>query len=435
MRDISAVRFSVSLLVVLAGWAPMAWSDEQAGAKAKTEAKQAVSSGLFASSVRPFLTTHCTSCHGKSKPKAGLNLAALEDESKALANRRVWTKVKENVEGSLMPPEGRPQPSREEMDAVSKWIGAALLQVDCGRNIDPGRVTIRRLNRAEYNNTIRDLLGVDFHPADDFPSDDVGYGFDNIGDVLTIPPILMEKYLAAAESISEHAIMTGTSSLGPIRKWEAQRSGELSGGTQDGDAQILSSRGEISIAYTAARNGSFVVRVMAFGQQAGPEPARMALLIDGKTRQQFDVTAVEESPGTYEVKTPLGKGSHRIAAAFLNDYFNPDDPDPSRRDRNLAVQCIEVEGPLYVPGDPLPESHRRIIFRSPTKPAEYQECARPSCEDSSPELIVGPSAAASWPSSCGLSIWLARTAIASSGASSLRFRPRSSRPSFFFGSS
>ena len=66
---------------------------------------------------------------------------------------------------------------------------------------------MRRLNRAEYNNTIRDLVGIDFHPADDFPSDDVGYGFDNIGDVLTLPPLLFEKYLAAAEATAEKAIV------------------------------------------------------------------------------------------------------------------------------------------------------------------------------------------------------------------------------------
>src|SRR6185503_10649065 len=72
---------------------------------------------------------------------------------------------------------------------------------------DPGRVTIRRLNRTEYNNTIRDLVGVDFQPAEDFPSDDIGHGFDNIGDVLTLSPVLMERYLAAAESVMQRAIV------------------------------------------------------------------------------------------------------------------------------------------------------------------------------------------------------------------------------------
>ena len=226
-------------------------------------------------------------------------------------------------------------------------------------------MTIRRLNRIEYNNTIRDLVGIDFRPADDFPSDDVGYGFDNIGDVLTIPPILMEKYLAAAESIAEHAIMAGASARGPIRKWEAERPGELNGGRPDGDSR--SRRGSLDHSPGPAQRH--------LRRQSGSvwpasrrEPARMALNIDGKTQKNFDVTAIDGAPGTYEISGPLKKGNHRIAVAFLNDYFNPDDPDPSRRDRNLAVQSIEVEGPLYAPGDPLPESHRRIIFRTPAKP-------------------------------------------------------------------
>src|SRR6185369_15834195 len=73
--------------------------------------------------------------------------------------------------------------------------------------VNPGRVTVRRLNRTEYGNTIRDLVGLDFTPADDFPSDDIGHGFDNIGDVLSISPILMERYLAAAESVVNRAIL------------------------------------------------------------------------------------------------------------------------------------------------------------------------------------------------------------------------------------
>lgn len=100
-----------------------------------------------------------------------------------------------------MPPRDKPQPSVDESEAIRNWIEAALSQVECNE-ASPGRVTLRRLNRAEYNNVIRDLVGLDFRPADDFPSDDVGYGFDNIGDVLTLPPILMEKYLAAAEEIA-----------------------------------------------------------------------------------------------------------------------------------------------------------------------------------------------------------------------------------------
>ena len=101
-----------------------------------------------------------------------------------------------------MPPvDHQPQPSPADTQAVADWIDRTFVNIDCSQLRDPGRVTVRRLNRTEYNNTIRDLLGVDFEPAADFPSDDVGYGFDNIGDVLTLSPLLMEKYLNAAESI------------------------------------------------------------------------------------------------------------------------------------------------------------------------------------------------------------------------------------------
>src|SRR5439155_26426622 len=89
---------------------------------------------------------------------------------------------------------------------VVSWISNSLTRLDCTAPKDPGRVTIRRLNRAEYNNTIRDLCGVDFKPADDFPSDDVGYGFDNIGDVLSFQPILLEKYMRAADNALETAL-------------------------------------------------------------------------------------------------------------------------------------------------------------------------------------------------------------------------------------
>ena len=103
-----------------------------------------------------------------------------------------------------MPPKSKPQPAEEERDRLVAWIDATLARTVPIKK-DPGRVTMRRLNRAEYNNTIRDLVGVKFQPAEDFPSDDVGYGFDNIGDVLSLSPILLEKYLAAADKIVDQA--------------------------------------------------------------------------------------------------------------------------------------------------------------------------------------------------------------------------------------
>ncbi|MBM3847342.1 MAG: DUF1587 domain-containing protein, partial [Verrucomicrobia bacterium] len=116
-----------------------------------------------------------------------------------------------------MPPaKKKNQPSPDERAMMVRWIEDELFPVDCN-NPDPGRVTIRRLNRVEYNHTLRDLLGVDFKPAEDFPQDDVGHGFDNIGDVLSMPPVLLEKYVAAAEQALDQAIVT--EDLSRKRSW------------------------------------------------------------------------------------------------------------------------------------------------------------------------------------------------------------------------
>jgi hypothetical protein len=320
----------------------------------------------FRTAVLPLLAKYCTSCHGQSKPKAGLNLASVQDESSARSNRKAWARVREYVEGGLMPPDDRPQPSREEVGRLTQWIKSALKADDCGRTFDPGRVTIRRLNRAEYNNTIRDLVGIDFHPADDFPSDDVGYGFDNIGDVLSMPPILMEKYLAAAETISEEAIVAAQSAKGLVKTWNSETIGSDAGGSTQGDGTlVLSSESEIFVNYQFPRNATYVIRVRACGDQAGPEPVRMAVRIDGKDLKRFDVSAPSGKFQDLVLRQSLRGGLRRLSVAFLNDYYNPGHPDPKQRDRNLIVESLEVEGPLHSTGDPLPESHRRIIFTNP----------------------------------------------------------------------
>ncbi|HND51170.1 MAG TPA: DUF1592 domain-containing protein [Pirellulaceae bacterium] len=121
--------------------------------------------------------------------------------------RKKWDQLVELVRDGDMPPEDAPQPTADEKQQFVKVVRALFENADKNAKPDPGRVTVRRLNRVEYNNTIRDLFQVDLKPAEDFPSDDVGHGFDNIGDVLTLSPVLMERYLAAAESIAQRVIL------------------------------------------------------------------------------------------------------------------------------------------------------------------------------------------------------------------------------------
>ena len=162
----------------------------------------------FANFARPFIQQYCADCHGDEKQKADLNLEAFEGHPALYKKRELWESVRDMLAEREMPPEKKAQPSEEERIRMVQFINEELAKFDCAELSRPGRVTLRRLNRAEYNNTIRDLMGVDFSAAANFPLDEVGYGFDNIGDVLSLSPILMEKYLAAAERIVSQAVLS-----------------------------------------------------------------------------------------------------------------------------------------------------------------------------------------------------------------------------------
>ncbi len=153
-----------------------------------------------------FLENYCQDCHSGDAAEAGLRLEELLSQLDMLGQHDEWIRISEMVRSQEMPPGDEPQPTPQQRQQFLDWVDAALKAVDCRQTSQPGRVTIRRLNRAEYNNTIRDLMGVDFQPAKDFPADDVGNGFDNIAEVLSLPPLLMEKYFEAAEQIVDRAL-------------------------------------------------------------------------------------------------------------------------------------------------------------------------------------------------------------------------------------
>jgi mono/diheme cytochrome c family protein len=165
----------------------------------------------FVKDIEPILAKYCTACHGGARPKAGMSLG-FNSMTEAGKKPQIWEKVAEQLRAGEMPPSGRPRPSAKELELLVGWLQNDMLGGNCTGPRDAGRVTIRRLNKVEYNNTIRDLLFIEnFTPADDFPSDDVGYGFDNIGDVLSLSPLLLEKYLAAAEKAARLAFQNPAS--------------------------------------------------------------------------------------------------------------------------------------------------------------------------------------------------------------------------------
>jgi len=161
----------------------------------------------FKKDILPLLEDNCFHCHGDGKEKGGLTLDKFKAGPNLQRNYKTWEEIISKVRTGVMPPKERKQrPNKDERALITSWIRDALNDLYSNAKSDPGRVTVRRLNRSEYNNVIRDLMLLDFRPANDFPPDDSGYGFDNIGDVLSMSPLLMEKYLVAAEKIADQAI-------------------------------------------------------------------------------------------------------------------------------------------------------------------------------------------------------------------------------------
>jgi hypothetical protein len=333
-----------------------------------------VSQVSYQKDIVPLLTEYCYGCHGNGKKKGGVALDIYKDEATIQKDKEVWEKVMQNLDAHIMPPENKRQPSLEQRELIVKWVQTSVFQCDCDHP-DPGRVTVRRLNRTEYNNTIRDLVGVDFQPAEDFPQDDVGYGFDNIGDVLSMPPILLEKYLVAAETVLNKAVVTDLMPGRRTNKFDAVNlPGSAVGETTGEGLRRLGREGDIFIKFEFATEGEYLLRARAYGEQAGPEPARMAFLIDNQEVMRFDVPVMQNRPRTYQMRLPMRPGKHKFSAAYLNNYNNPKDP-PRWRDRNLVIDYLEVVSPAATKPIATPESHKRIFVHEPKSGTE-REAAR-----------------------------------------------------------
>ena len=308
----------------------------------------------FADGLGPFLTKYCVDCHGPDYAEGDIDFGAVGSVEDLRNEREKWERILAILKVGAMPPSEMDQPTAEARAAAVDWIDRALHEVDCEVVNDPGRVTVRRLNRTEYDNTIRDLIGLDLSLSDDFPGDDVGNGFDNQGDVLTLPPLLLEKYLGAAERIAEKAIVGDLSTLMTRRK-------EL--GANDSIQSAKES-------FRFPEAGDYTVRIHASAAQAGSEKARYGATLAGIPLAQ--VTLRENNTvETFERTIPVKAGTYPIKIKFLNDFYKPD----AKLDRNLYVSAIEVVGPLGERPDELPEIHASIVTATPREAGGVKKAA------------------------------------------------------------
>src|SRR3954447_21556291 len=194
--NFTSPRCMVALLALTVSAASVGRADPRTDAAAQ-----------FHKEVQPILENYCYDCHADGENKGKVAFDQLGSDQALSHNTELWAKVLKNVRAGLMPPAKKDRPNAQELHTLENWIKYGAFGIDSS-NPDPGRVTLRRLNRGEYRNTIRELTGVEFKTDEEFPPDDTGYGFDTIGDVLTVSPLLLEKYVKAAESIVTTAVPT-----------------------------------------------------------------------------------------------------------------------------------------------------------------------------------------------------------------------------------
>ena len=347
----------------------------------------------FAQGGVAFVEKHCTACHGKEKQKAGLTLHTVRDDGTLLRARKQWKEVVKMVEAGDMPPDDKPQPTAAERAAFVASVKAVFSAANSAPP-DPGRTTVRRLNRTEYNNTIRDLLHVDFKPAADFPSDEVGFGFDNIADVLSVSPVLMERYLDAAERIAEEAIPLSVAA--PPKRTMAGKYCEPASATvpQDRFRPINAARkeavlsGPLNTPVRVAEKGEYWVRAKLYAEGPANVPVRVALLAAGPKIAQpspaaeiaqldgvalgavtpcrilktAEITARDEKHAqVIELKITGTPGIERIALAAFR-------PPAGQEPPTLRVEFLETEGPL----DTRTPSNKALMTFTTDKPEREQ---------------------------------------------------------------
>jgi mono/diheme cytochrome c family protein len=351
----SAVAIALAALALLASVEKRSFAQApRITAKAPTAAEfNAVTGALF--------NDTCAECHNSTDAEGGFDVAWLQTMESLTNERDQWEVVLAKLKAREMPPADHGKRPEAQIDALVKFIDAQFVRADAALKPDPGRVTARRLNRTEYTNTIRDLLSVEFRADKTFPTDDSGEGFDNIGDVLTVSPVLMEKYLSAAASIAERAVAASPLPK-PIEVEYSLRLKNL--------RRIDPSNVEATHRFDFDADYEF--RIGLPGQRgADAKPVLLGLWVDGKlaltktieTKPSGLVFFNPYSEETLRVSIP--EGDHQLRLGFIDDAFVATLPKESiyRDTMNKWIGSVTVVGPFA--GMDEKASRKRIFICDP----------------------------------------------------------------------
>lgn len=324
------------------------------GARQSWGAEHSQDISFWKSQLAPFLKSHCHDCHSGAEAEAGIDLdqyLAFEELSAEamMAERPRWNQIRGMIKIGAMPPtDYEPRPDAELRQNIASGIHQMVNTVDCQAVNNPGRVTMRRLNNAEYDYSVRDLLAIDFSPSTliGFPTDEVGSSFDNQGDVLSISDLQLEKYMQSAALISQRVLASPDS----LSKQSAEFPSLYLGDTQS--AFFLFSEGEYEIKPR-----------LQFTQEI-KEPIRVIVFLDDAPIETLEVSNRRKS---HRINRELTAGLHRISLKFDHD---PNET-AKHKDRRVEIESVAVTGPPVET-----ESYKRLMVERPRDNLSPVEAAR-----------------------------------------------------------
>ncbi|MEY3949080.1 MAG: hypothetical protein RJB43_435 [Verrucomicrobiota bacterium] len=270
----------------------------------------------FQKDIVPFLHKHCYDCHDAEQEKGHLNLEAFKDDTRFFRDQRVWREVINQVTSGEMPPaKKKVRPTAAEIEGLQTAIHKLLANAIAKAKPDPGEITMRRLNRLEFNNTIRDLCFVEGNFSADFPADDTGYGFDNIGDVLTFSPVHLERFLAVGEQIAAKAMPTKPNELDGTGLAMIEM---LPKGRRDSQQRYFDPAPYLTGPMEAPRDGDYLISVnlRSTGSASDPPP-KIAFVVDGREVGTYQFKSAKKSE-VAEAKVKLQQGKHEFMLKWLN---------------------------------------------------------------------------------------------------------------------
>ena len=347
------------------------------------ETREAVAT--FHHDIAPVLENYCYDCHGDGMARGKVAFDELGDAD-LTAKTDLWFAALKNLRANIMPPAGKPRPTAEEKERITNWIKYAAFGINPA-GPDPGRVTIRRLNRIEYGRTIRTLLGTDYPSEAEFPPDDTGHGFDNIGDVLSISPLLLEKYLQAAESIvtkvvpqSSRITPVATATGRDFRDYaEPPAFADAEG--EDGGRAARAAMGRplrydetttVAHVFKAPRDATYHVAVnLAIRGPFNFDPARcrLAIKIDGQTRFDQPLGWHDREPLQYSYDETWKAGAHEVSFSIAPLPAAPLPPNApgagfeETQRLEVRILSVQVQGPFDPASRVLPPNYRNYFPR------------------------------------------------------------------------